>query len=365
MAARLPLRHAGRAAEGHVDCAAYTFDNSEANPRNPARPPLPVVWGQRSTDEMGDLWIQVLTRDGRDLQILNARFRPKMIAEDIVGYETALSLIRTNVALHDDAAQMYLELGGTDQAVAHFRTSATLKPGSPQAHFNLGIALSAIGLLDDAIASYRTALQLRPDYGRAHSNLGYALMLQGRLDEAIEHCRAALRADASAVAYGNLGSALLQRGDAEEALSHFHEALRIDGTSAEAHHNVARASQRLGNLGVALAHYRRATDLQPDWALAVADLAWLLATAPDEDLRNGSEAIRLAERAVSLTGRRSATTLDVLAAADAEGGLFDRALEAIQAALALAPQNSAVVTAMRERQELYRQHRPYRLRLGN
>ena len=43
----------------------YTYDNSAANARNPQRPPARARWGQRSSDEMGDLWIQVLTRDER------------------------------------------------------------------------------------------------------------------------------------------------------------------------------------------------------------------------------------------------------------------------------------------------------------
>ena len=64
LAARLPLRHAASAAEGHDAVDASTrYDNSAANARNPERPPKRARWGQRSSDEMGDLWIQVLTRD--------------------------------------------------------------------------------------------------------------------------------------------------------------------------------------------------------------------------------------------------------------------------------------------------------------
>ena len=344
----------------------YTYDNSAGNPRNPQLPPRRVSWGQESTDEMGDLWLQVLTRDDRDLAILNARFRPKMVAEDIAGYETALRADPANIALHDDAAQMYLELGRAGEAVAHFRSSATLKPESAAAHFNLGVALAAAGTLDDAIASYRTALQLRPDYTLAHTNLGYALMLQGNLHEAIEHYRAALRADpGSAAAHNNLGSGLLQHGDIDEALSHFRDALRIDPASPEAHYNIARASRGRGEFAEALMHYRQAARLKSDWTPALADLAWLLATAPDGNLRNGSEAIRLAERAVSLTGRRSTTELDVLAAAYAEAGQFDRAVTTAQAALELASRNSPIAAAILERQELYKQRRPYRLRIAD
>jgi tetratricopeptide (TPR) repeat protein len=344
----------------------YTYDNSAGNPRNPQLPPRRVSWGQQSTDEMGDLWLQVLTRDDRDLAILNARFRPKMVAEDIAGYETALRTDPANIALHDDAAQMYLELGRASEAVAHFRSSATLKPESAAAHFNLGVALTAAGKLDEAIASYRTSLRLRPDYALAHTNLGYALMLHGNLLEAIEQYRAALRADpASAVAHNNLGNGLLQHGDIVEAMSYLREALRLDPAFAEAHYNIARASQGRGEFAEALEHYRQAARLKADWTPVLADLAWLLATAPDGNLRNGSEAIRLAERAVSLTGRRSATPLDVLAAAYAEAGLFDRAVTTAQAAIELASPSGPIATAILERQELYKQHRPYRLRIAD
>src|SRR5262245_41324517 len=65
----------------------YTYDNSVANLRNPQQPLIRVFWGQFSRDEMGDLWLQVLTRTERDRQLLNDAFRPKLIAEDAIGYE--------------------------------------------------------------------------------------------------------------------------------------------------------------------------------------------------------------------------------------------------------------------------------------
>src|SRR6185369_3977365 len=65
----------------------YIYDNSPANPRNPSQPPARVRWGQRSADEMGDLWIQVLTHSDRDLALLTDRFGAKVMAEDTIGYE--------------------------------------------------------------------------------------------------------------------------------------------------------------------------------------------------------------------------------------------------------------------------------------
>ncbi len=98
--------------------------------------------------------------------------------------------------------------------------------------------------------------------------------------------------------------------------------------------------------------------LKPDWAPAVASLAWLLATAPDAALRETSRASVLAERAADLTGRKDASVLDVLAAAYAAANQFDRAITASQEALALNP-SEALAAAIRQRQEGYRKRRPY------
>ncbi|MBI4476707.1 MAG: hypothetical protein HY654_06010, partial [Acidobacteria bacterium] len=82
----------------------FTYDNSEGNPRNPDRPPRRVLLGEDSADEMGNLWIQVLTQSDANRQTLYRDFRPKMLAEDAVGYETMLLADPEDASLHTDAA---------------------------------------------------------------------------------------------------------------------------------------------------------------------------------------------------------------------------------------------------------------------
>jgi tetratricopeptide (TPR) repeat protein len=303
----------------------YTYDNSAENPRNPQQPPRRVRWGQWSKDEMGDLWIQVLTRDDRDLQILNGAYRPKMIAEDIVGYETMIRGDPSRVQLHDDVAALYLDVGRAKEGAAHFEASVRLKPESSAAHYNFATALTLAGRVDEAIRQYQQALQLKPDYALAHNNLG---------------------------------SVLLRLGNSTEALQHFREALRLDPANAEAHYNVGSVFRSRGSFSDAIDQFREAVRLKPDWIPAGTSLAWLLATAPDAALRDANQAIRLAERAVDLSGRRDAGALDVLAAACAAAGEFDRAVAAAQAALELKPADPDAA-AIRQRQELYRRRKPY------
>ena len=108
----------------------------------------------------------------------------------------------------------------------------------------------------------------------------------------------------------------------------------------------------------AIDEFRQAVRLQPDWLQAVSSLAWALATVPAAPLREPEQAIRLAERAAELTDRRDAGVLDILAAAQAAAGLFDAAVTTCDAALALNPQ-APLAAAIRQRQALYNQRRPY------
>jgi Flp pilus assembly protein TadD len=163
----------------------YRYDNSAANVRNPEHPPVRAQWGQRSSDEMGDLWIQVLTRTEPDLVTLTSQFRAKVAAEDVLGYEGEIARHPSEVGLHDDAALLYLELGKPEQAIAHFRQSLALKGESAVAHFNLGTALTIARRLDEAAGEFQRAIALNPSYANAHNNLGNVLLAQGKFDPAI------------------------------------------------------------------------------------------------------------------------------------------------------------------------------------
>lgn len=174
----------------------YTFDNSAENVRNPQQPPARVLWGQRSRDEMGDLWFQLLPDNDRERELLNQQVRAKMLNEDIVGLETMLIANPSDVELHDDAGVLYLGVNRPADAVRHFEAAVAAKPREASAHFNLGTALSVAARLPEAVAEYQRALQIRPDYVNAHNNLGSVLAALGKPEEAIARFREAMRFDA-------------------------------------------------------------------------------------------------------------------------------------------------------------------------
>jgi mono/diheme cytochrome c family protein len=135
----------------------FSYDNSAENVRNPQLPPARVYWGQRSKDEMGDLWFQLLAANDRDRQLMATEITNKMTSEDILGYETMLRVDPKDAELHDDVALLYMGMGQMPPAIKHFEASVALKPDSPQARFNLGTALAQAGRLDDSVAAFRAA----------------------------------------------------------------------------------------------------------------------------------------------------------------------------------------------------------------
>ena len=244
--------------------------------------------------------------------------------------------------------------------MAHFEASVRLKPESAAAHYNLGTAHTRAGRFEAAIEEYRRALQIKPDYADAHNNLGSVLSSFERLDEAIVQYREALRVDPRhAAAHNNLGNTLIRQGNTVEALPHFLDALRVNPAYADAHYNIGRVYAQRGEWADAVDHLGKAVGLQPDWAPALSELAWLLATTPEKRIHDATLAIRLAERAAGITDNKDAKVLDVLAAAYADAGSFDRAAATAEAALRLMP-GEPLAGDIRRRHALYQTHSVYR-----
>jgi Tfp pilus assembly protein PilF len=311
--------------KGTTVAMRYRYDNSASNPRNPAVPPVRVPWGQQSREEMGDLWLQVVTKTPEDRQLLDQTFRAKWMATDAIGLESLIRREPTRASLRDDIAVLYMELNRPAEAVPHFEAALKLKPESAAAHFNYGTALAAANRFNDAITQYRRALALRPSY---------------------------------AIAHNNLGTALLQVGQPQQALAAFREAARVDPHLEEAHLNVGLVSRAVGDFTEAAARFRRALELNPNWLTAISSLASLLAAAPDAAVRNPAEAVRFAERAVSLTLRRDPQMLDILAVAHAAAGDYGRAVAIAEEALRLNPP-SEIAAMIRSHLELFLRREPY------
>jgi tetratricopeptide (TPR) repeat protein len=207
------------------------------------------------------------------------------------------------------------------------RAAIETEPASARAHNDLGALLAERGRTEEAIAQFEEATELQPDYAAARTGLGAALLRLGRWDEALAELRRAVASDARyAPAHYELGLVLNQRGDLAGAIAERQRAIGMDPKHAESHAALAGALSAQGNAAEALAQWRAAIDNRPNDAKALRRAAWTLATSPDANIRNGTESLQYAVRAMELTSGKDARVLDTLAAAYAEKGQFTDAV---------------------------------------
>jgi len=158
-----------------------------------------------------------------------------------------------------------------------------------------------------------------------------------------------------------LGVALVDQNRTEEAAAQFREAARLQPTNALAHYHLALIHQERKEMRAAVEQFRLALQAQPDWPESLNNLAWILAAHPDASLRNGAEAVTLAERACRLTNYKEPLLVGTLAAAYAEAGRFADAVRSGEQAhsLALAAGQKEIAQRNQELLEIYRRGHPY------
>ena len=170
---------------------------------------------------------------------------------------------------------------------------------------------------------------IKPDYSGARNNLALALLKAGRFDEAIASWREGLsRQPSDKEMRNNLAVALLQTGHVKEAIDQWHKSLAI-------HDN---------DLG------------------ALVSIAWVLATSPDNSVRDGAKAVYFARRAQQLATQQNPVATRTLAAAFAECGQFPEAITAAQQGLesAILQRNMELAKNLQSEIVLYRGHSPLR-----
>ncbi|REK27722.1 MAG: hypothetical protein DWQ42_07095 [Planctomycetota bacterium] len=250
----------------------------------------------------------------------------------------ALSVTDRNYLIHYNLGVDYLESrekpGPREFAAAqrHFEAACEIYPQLARHHYNLGKVYWEQGNLRGAKRKLLETLAVEPTHAKANLDLGILLADQEQLAEATPYLLAALNA------YGDDADLMARVGDVLYKQNRLSEAIEM---------------------------YRRVLTQDPASTRAMKRLAWIYATAAEASFRNGKAAVRLASRAIEIEARRRVSSLNVLAAAQAEAGQFERAVETAAEALAtLRRQDSPRANAMRARLALYRQRRPFHQSAG-
>ncbi|MFH1418066.1 MAG: sulfatase-like hydrolase/transferase, partial [Planctomycetota bacterium] len=245
--------------------------------------------------------------------------------------------------LDDSDAQARLCLGSLlaaqgrlDEGIEHLAKYIETVPGNVHAHVNLARALSERGRLVEAAEEFRRAVALQSDNANARRNLAEVYLKQGKSEDALnEYTEIVRREPNDAAAQRDRGVLLGKLGRLEEAIESFSESLRAQPNNGEVLFLRAGLLESQGRLKEAVADYRASLRLNPGQPDVANNLAWILATNPHDEIRNGTEAVVLATLACTVNQYKDPGTLDSLAAAYAEAGRFEQAVVTARQALDL------------------------------
>ena len=292
----------------------------------------------------------------------NALYLQGQHAGAIRYYERAVQYKPSYAEAHSNLARAALGVGNLELAFAHAQVALELKPDLLAARHALGTVFLKQGQLAGAEACFRALVERQPANANYLDSLGQVMMAKRSFIEASAvYARATQLDPNNAAIYFHAGNAHVALKQIAEATLAYREAIRLQPENAEAHYQLAMIGLNEGRHEEAVKELRTAIQIKPDWTEALNNLAWILATDERPALRDGAEALRLAERAMK-TGGETAANLDTLAAAQAEAGRFGEAKITARRALGAAETvgNINLAQQIKDRLEVYSRETPWR-----
>lgn len=281
-------------------------------------------------------------------------------------YRAALKIQPDSRIAHGYLAECFARLGDQRAALEayHLATDGLARDRNVAAQCTrVGNLFSERGRMDLAREIMLTALRLRPTSIEALNNLAVLEARTGNASAGLAYLDRALAIDAAhTVTLANHGVLLSASGRMPEALSDLRQAVAQSPRSLTARAALAEVLLKSGRTADAAGEYRAALAAHPEWWEGHRALAYLLATDADAQVRRGTEALALAQRLCAATSNRDPAALEALAAARAEKGQFDGAVDAQTQAIDLwrVANRSDRIAAAERRLQAYRQSQPWR-----
>ena len=221
----------------------YVYDNSSANIRNPNSPPIRVKAGNRSIDEMGHLWLQVLPHP-----LPHSTEDPRLILDQVWMQNRLRKNPDDQTALYN-LASVDMSQDNYTPAETFYRRILTRMPNDTRTLTALGTALNEAGNSQQAKIEYEQALTIDPTYTDARfdlAHLAYKLADYAEAEQEYRNVLAQLPRDVDA--HNELGGVLVSTNRPAEARSQFETAIALDPTNFDALYNLANIEAGNNNL---------------------------------------------------------------------------------------------------------------------
>lgn len=327
----------------------------------------------------------------------------KKLPEALQHFELALAMDDKTADTFFRHAETLMMMDRTDDAIASYRKALAIFPDFAPVHARLAQALKAANKMDEAAPHFATSEKLlkeslakKPDDFESMFRLGSIYLSTDRFSQAAEQFRAVIAKNPKhAHSMMSLATALEESGDNAGAEEWIRKAAAFDEVAAESAHALGALLNKQGRTADAIASYERTIALQPSRQRAIQELsgyymqnrrmadavrilrigaehttnpvfpnmtAKILSTSTDDKIRDGKAAVQYATKANEMTKDSDPSVLATLAAAHAEVGDFDKAIEiAIRAIdLANAGNKPELAAAIAEQVESYKQKKPIR-----
>jgi tetratricopeptide (TPR) repeat protein len=256
--------------------------------------------------------------------------------------------------------QLKAEASRDKDAILDFDDAIRTDTTCWRAIHNRGVLLAQAGRFEKAFDDFSRTIQLNPQFAKAYTNRAALFMVANNLNAALQDYNRAIELDANlAVAHRGCGRVCQLLGKLDEANQHYDAAVQLAPNDAYAAACRADLLTDIGHYSDALAEYNRALAIDPKSSQANCGSAWLLATCPDNSLRNPQLAVERAKHAIELSGQKDAINFDSLAAAQASAGDFTAAIQSIHKAIELAPADERAT--YKDRLLVYQKAKPYRI----
>ncbi len=256
--------------------------------------------------------------------------------------------------------QLKAEAAQDKEAILDFNEAVRADASCWRAIHNRGVLLAQSGEFEKAFDDFSHTIKLNPQFAKAYSNRAALFMVANNLSAALNDYNRAIGLDPNiAVSHRGCGRVCQLLGKTDDAMAHYDAAVQLAPTDAYAAACRADLLTDIGRYSEAAAEYNRAIELDPKSTQAQSGSAWLLATCPDSSVRNPDLAIQRAQTVIELGGENDAMSFDTLAAAQANAGDFEAAMNSARKAIELAPVQDR--DAYKERLVMYQQAKPYRI----
>ncbi len=284
-------------------------------------------------------------------------------------YKEARNAYQQSIETAENREQLfhaYLGLAGAlehlksyDEAILAYQEAINIRPDEYILYDGLASIYETQHRYKDAVEAYKKAINLEPNDATLYVELGRNCFFLGSYDEAGDYLKQCLQVDPNnTAALEWLGNCYLMMVRYEEAKDCFTQAIKIDPNDKNAYNMLGNAYFKLDDYANALGSYNKALEIDPNESGTLGNLALFYATCPRDEFRDGEQAVKLAQKACEFTNYESHISLSVLAAAYAESGDFDKAIEYQKKAIELADDN--VKAEYEKRLAAYKAKKPWR-----